>query len=72
MRGGWFHTGDVAYMDKDGYFFIIDRKKDMIIRGAYNIHPNIYPVSWKRCSRLPLARFLKARVARPGAAAKGE
>jgi long-chain acyl-CoA synthetase len=38
-RGGWFHTGDIAYMDKDGYFFIIDRKKDMIIRGGYNIYP---------------------------------
>jgi long-chain acyl-CoA synthetase len=39
MRGGWFHTGDIAYMDTDGYFFIIDRKKDMIIRGGYNIYP---------------------------------
>jgi long-chain acyl-CoA synthetase len=39
MRGGWFHTGDMALLDEDGYFFIVDRKKDMIIRGGYNIYP---------------------------------
>jgi long-chain acyl-CoA synthetase len=39
LRGGWFHTGDLARVDSDGYFFIVDRKKDMIIRGGYNIYP---------------------------------
>ena len=39
MRGGWFHSGDMARIDEDGYFFIIDRKKDMIIRGGYNVYP---------------------------------
>ncbi|MFZ5919143.1 MAG: long-chain-fatty-acid--CoA ligase [Chloroflexota bacterium] len=39
MRGDWFHTGDLAYMDEDGYFFIVDRKKDMIIRGGLNVYP---------------------------------
>ena len=39
MRGGWFHTGDVAKIDEDGYFFIVDRKKDLIIRGGYNVYP---------------------------------
>jgi long-chain acyl-CoA synthetase len=39
MRGGWFHTGDLARVDEDGYFFIVDRKKDMIIRGGYNVYP---------------------------------
>ena len=39
MRVGWFHTGDIASMDKDGYFYIVDRKKDMIIRGGYNVYP---------------------------------
>jgi long-chain acyl-CoA synthetase len=37
--GGWFHTGDLAYADKDGYLFIVDRKKDMLIRGGYNVYP---------------------------------
>jgi long-chain acyl-CoA synthetase len=36
---GWFHTGDMARVDEDGYFFIVDRKKDMIIRGGYNVYP---------------------------------
>jgi long-chain acyl-CoA synthetase len=36
---GWFRTGDLARMDEDGYFFIVDRKKEMIIRGGYNVYP---------------------------------
>jgi long-chain acyl-CoA synthetase len=39
MRGGWLHTGDMARVDEDGYFFIVDRKKDLIIRGGYNVYP---------------------------------
>jgi long-chain acyl-CoA synthetase len=39
MRDGWFHTGDMARVDDDGYYFIVDRKKDMIIRGGYNVYP---------------------------------
>jgi len=39
FRGGWFHTGDLAYADKDGYLFVVDRKKDMLIRGGYNVYP---------------------------------
>jgi long-chain acyl-CoA synthetase len=37
--GGWFHSGDMARIDEDGCFFIVDRKKDLIIRGGYNVYP---------------------------------
>ena len=36
---GWFKTGDMARVDQDGYFFIVDRKKDLVIRGGYNVYP---------------------------------
>src|SRR2546430_13540014 len=36
---GWFRTGDLARQDEDGYFFIVDRKKELIIRGGYNVYP---------------------------------
>jgi long-chain acyl-CoA synthetase len=39
LSGGWLHTGDMARVDEDGYFFIVDRKKDLIIRGGYNVYP---------------------------------
>ena len=39
FRGGWFHSGDLGYYDEDGYFTIVDRKNDMIIRGGENIYP---------------------------------
>jgi long-chain acyl-CoA synthetase len=39
IRDGWCYTGDIATMDEDGYFYIVDRKKDMIISGGYNVYP---------------------------------
>lgn len=39
LQDGWLHTGDMAYQDDDGYFHIVDRKKDMIISGAFNVYP---------------------------------
>ncbi|MBA1148245.1 AMP-binding protein [Ectothiorhodospiraceae bacterium WFHF3C12] len=40
LEDGWFHTGDVAKMDEDGFFYIVDRKKDMVIVSGFNVYPN--------------------------------
>ncbi|WP_018501810.1 long-chain-fatty-acid--CoA ligase [Parafrankia discariae] len=39
IRDGWFHTGDLGYQDDEGYFFVVDRLKDLVIRGGYNVYP---------------------------------
>lgn len=39
IRDGWLHTGDIARMDEDNYIYIVDRKKDLVIRGGYNVYP---------------------------------
>ena len=39
FRSGWFHTGDIGVIDEEGYLSIVDRKKDMILRGGYNVYP---------------------------------
>ncbi|MBA2257239.1 MAG: long-chain fatty acid--CoA ligase [Thermoleophilaceae bacterium] len=39
IKHGWFYTGDMGKVDEDGYFFIVDRKKELIIRGGYNVYP---------------------------------
>lgn len=39
LRGGWFHSGDIGKLDDEGYLYILDRKKDMILRGGFNVYP---------------------------------
>ena len=39
IADGWFHSGDIGRMDEDGFCFVVDRKKDLVIRGGYNVYP---------------------------------
>lgn len=84
IRDGWFFTGDLARRDSDGYYFIVDRKKDLIIRGGYNVypreieevlheHPAVLEVAVVGIPHEDLGEEIAAAVAlRPDAAASAE
>ncbi len=84
LRDGWLHTGDIARMDADGYFTIVDRKKDMIIVSGYNVYPReVEEVLYQHPAVLEAAAVgvadayrgeaVQAHVAlRPGASADAE
>jgi long-chain acyl-CoA synthetase len=60
IRDGWFHSGDLARVDEDGYFYIVDRKEDLIIRGGYNVYRCCSCSSAMRPSAVK-ARWARAR-----------
>ncbi len=84
FKAGWFHTGDLGYQDQEGFFFIVDRKKELIIRGGFNVypreveeaiyqHPAVAEVAVIGVPDQRLGEEVKAVVAlKPGAAASAE
>jgi long-chain acyl-CoA synthetase len=70
LRGGWFHTGDIGYLDEDGYLFLVDRVKDMINAGGLKIWPReVEEVLYqhpaiKECAVVGVPDSLKGEVAK--------
>jgi len=84
LKGGWLHTGDLGRRDEDGYLYVVDRKKEMIIRGGYNVypreieevlyqHPAVLEAAVLGAPHQDLGEEVAAVIAlRPGAAASAE
>jgi long-chain acyl-CoA synthetase len=62
IKGGWLHTGDMGYVDDEGFFFIVDRKKELIIRGGVNVYPKELETV---IGASPSPRKICARTVRP-------
>src|SRR5207245_7801674 len=73
LRDDWLHTGDLARMDEDGFFTIVDRKKDLILSGLYNIYPrDVEEVLYEHPKVLEAAVVNAPRRAEHGAASNGD
>jgi long-chain acyl-CoA synthetase len=74
LQNGWLHTGDLARMDEDGFFTIVDRKKDMILSGAYNVYPrDVEEVLYEHPKVLEVAVVsMKKALHRPEASDTGD
>ena len=70
LRGGWLHTGDLARRDEDGYFYIVDRKKDMIIVGGENVYPREIEEVLYQCDKIFEAAVVGIKDAVKGEAVK--
>lgn len=70
LTDGWLHTGDIAEMDEEGYFYIVDRKKDMIISGGYNVYPRDIEEVFYEHPRVQEASVIGIPHERRGEAAK--
>ena len=68
LRDGWFHTGDVGHLDDDGWLFVVDRIKDLIIRNGFNVYPR--DVEDVLLAHPDVASRRRRRPARPRASAR--
>jgi acyl-CoA synthetase (AMP-forming)/AMP-acid ligase II len=62
LKHGWLHTGDIARMDADGYIYIVDRKKDLIIRGGYNVYPRVIQIRQEPLPKSGTGKILKKDI----------
>jgi len=69
--GEWFRTGDLGYVDEEGYFFIVDRKKDMIIVNGMNVYPRMIEEVIQRHPSVAEVAVVRSRTGSTGRCARG-